>query len=126
MHNFVAVQRIAFLALAAGILAGCQMSGSQGSTVNGGGGYNGGNMAGVAIYGYSFSPSSVSFPAVNNVTVTWTNNDPVTHTVTSDTNAFVGGNVTPGGTFSLSFPTPGTYAYHCSIHTGMTGTIIVN
>lgn len=119
----MAVRRIALLTLGIGILYGCQMSGSQGTP---GGGYNGGNTAAVTISGYSFSPGSVSFPAANNVTVTWTNNDPVTHTVTSDTNAFAGANVTPGGTFSLSFPKAGTYAYHCSIHTSMTGTITVN
>ncbi len=119
------VLRIALLALGVGILFGCQMYGSQGGTVKGVG-WTGGSTAGVSISGYSFSPGSFSFPAANNVTVTWTNNDPVTHTVTSDTMGLFNATVTPGSTFSMAFPVAGTYSYHCSIHTYMTGTFTVN
>ncbi len=115
---------IAFVALAA--LYGCQMYGNQGGMVKGTG-FNGGNMAAVAISGYSFSPSSVSFPATNTVTVTWTNYDNVQHTVTSNTNLF-NATVDPGKTFSYIVPTtPGvTYSYHCTIHPYMTGSLTAN
>ena len=120
------IRRIAVLVLVGGLLYGCNMYSNQGATVKGTG-WTGGNMAGISISGYAFSPSSFSFPAANNVTVTWTNNDPVTHTVTSNTGNFTSsGNIGPGATYVLTFPSPGTYAYHCSIHTFMTGTITVN
>jgi plastocyanin len=31
----------------------------------------------------------------------------------------------PGATGSFTFTTPGTYAYHCTIHSFMKGTIVV-
>jgi plastocyanin len=58
--------------------------------------------------------------------VTWTNTDSVTHTVTSDNGVFGSGDLAPNATFSYTFNTTGTFAYHCSIHTYMTGTVIVH
>jgi plastocyanin len=77
----------------------------------------------VTIQGDAFSPPSVNVPA--GTTVHWTNHDSVTHTVTSDTGLFDGKNIGQNGTFSYTFNTKGTYSYHCSIHTFMKGTIIV-
>jgi plastocyanin len=34
--------------------------------------------------------------------------------------------MSPNETFSFTFTTPGTYTYHCSIHPGMVGTIVIN
>ena len=39
--------------------------------------------------------------------------------------AFTSGNLANGKTYSFTFTTPGTYAYHCAIHTYMKATIIV-
>ncbi len=108
------------------LVGACQGAGS--GTVVDGSGYMGGSTAGVSISGYAFRPSSVSFPGANLVTVTWTNNDVVTHTVTdtSGTPAFNSGDVAPGQTFSFAFPvTVKTYTYRCNIHPYMTGTITV-
>ncbi|HEU0050634.1 MAG TPA: cupredoxin domain-containing protein [Patescibacteria group bacterium] len=59
-------------------------------------------------------------------TVTWTNNDPFNnHTVTSNTGVFDSGVLAPTKTFSFTFPTAGSFSYHCSIHPGMQGTINV-
>jgi plastocyanin len=58
-------------------------------------------------------------------TVTWTNSDAVAHTSTSDTTGWNSGTVAPGGQFSFTFQTPGRYAYHCTIHPGMIGTVVV-
>jgi plastocyanin len=58
-------------------------------------------------------------------TVVWMNNDNTTHTATSDGRVWDSGPIAPGGTFSQTFPTAGTFPYHCSIHPGMTGTITV-
>jgi plastocyanin len=110
-----------------GILCGCQMYGSMGGgTTVKGPGWISGSTAGVSISNFSFSPGSFSFPAANTVTVTWTNNDSVAHTVTSDASLFDSGSIPPGGTFSRTFPSTGMFSYHCSIHPSMTGTITVN
>jgi plastocyanin len=58
-------------------------------------------------------------------TVTWTNNDLVVHTSTSDNGAWNSGNIAPGGTFSTTLDTAGTFVYHCAIHPGMVGTVTV-
>jgi plastocyanin len=77
----------------------------------------------VSIEGMAFNPQTLTVAV--NTTVTWTNNDGVTHTVTSDSSVFNSGNLVAGGTFSYKFTTVGTFTYHCSIHQYMTGTVIV-
>ncbi|MGZ3707482.1 MAG: plastocyanin/azurin family copper-binding protein [Bdellovibrionota bacterium] len=49
-------------------------------------------------------------------TVTWTNNDSVPHTATSDTGAFDSGSIPPGQSYSFTFSQAGDFPYHCSIH----------
>jgi plastocyanin len=71
----------------------------------------------------AFNPTSLTVAV--NATVTWTNKDAMTHNVTSDSGLFVSGNINPGGTYSHQFTSAGTYTYRCTIHTGMTGRIIV-
>ena len=94
-----------------------------------GGGYggtgNGGNNTGnsVSIKGFAFSVNSLSVKP--GTTVTWTNNDATTHTVTADDASFDSGNVAPGASFSHTFNSTGTFAYHCSIHTTMTAKVVV-
>src|SRR5439155_3721941 len=58
-------------------------------------------------------------------TINWWNEGPSAHTTTSDTGVWDSGNVNPGGTFQFTFYSPGTYPYHCNLHPGMTGTIVV-
>jgi plastocyanin len=58
-------------------------------------------------------------------TVTWTNTDSVSHTSTSDATGWNSGAVAPGGQFSFAFQTGGTFPYHCSIHPGMVGRVVV-
>ncbi len=78
----------------------------------------------VSISNYAFSPSSITVVIGVNNTVTWTNNDPVTHTVTADDKSF-DQTLTSGQTFTQTFTTAGTFTYHCTIHTYMTGTVKV-
>jgi len=59
-------------------------------------------------------------------TVTWMNTDSISHTSTSDANAWNSGIVAPGGQFSFAFQTAGTFQYHCAIHPGMVGTVVVH
>jgi plastocyanin len=79
--------------------------------------------ASVTIKDLEFTPATVTI-AVGG-TVTWTNNGPSTHTVTADDGSFDSGNLSQGKTFSHTFQTAGTFAYHCSIHPFMTATVIV-
>jgi hypothetical protein len=48
------------------------------------------------------------------------------HTSTSDQAAWDSGTVAPGGHFSFMFQNAGTFSYHCTIHPGMIGTIVVH
>jgi len=57
--------------------------------------------------------------------VCWQNSSSVTHTVTDDGGAF-DTNLPVGQIFLHTYPTAGTYTYHCKIHAGMTGSIKVN
>jgi plastocyanin len=72
----------------------------------------------------AFAPDSLDVTAGS--TVTWTNTDSVTHTSTSDNGAWNSGNIGSGKQFSVSFPTAGTFSYHCTIHPGMVGTVVVH
>jgi LPXTG-motif cell wall-anchored protein len=58
-------------------------------------------------------------------TVTWTDKSDTAHTVTSDTGAFGSSPVQPNQTFRFTFSQAGSFAYHCSIHPYMHGTIVV-
>ena len=71
----------------------------------------------------AYAPDDLSVAA--GTTVTWTNTDSVSHTSTSDANGWNSGIVPPGGRFSFAFQAPGTYSYHCRIHPGMVGTVVV-
>ena len=78
---------------------------------------------GVTIHNFAFGPSSI----VVNVgdTVTWTNQDGVAHTATARDGSFDTGNIGPSRSGSHTFTTAGTFAYVCSIHPFMHGTVVV-
>ena len=74
---------------------------------------------------WCFSPNPIRITVGS--TVTWNNATGVTHTSTSDTGAWNTGNIASGATSSaVSFPTAGTFTYHCAIHPSMTGSVIVS
>jgi plastocyanin len=74
---------------------------------------------------WCFSPNPIRITAGS--TVTWSNTTGPTHTSTSDTGAWNTGNIAPGTSSSaVSFPTAGTFTYHCAIHPTMTGSVIVS
>ncbi|MCW3111161.1 MAG: hypothetical protein JWQ09_5667 [Segetibacter sp.] len=58
-------------------------------------------------------------------TITWTNNDAMIHTVSADDNSFTSANLNKGDTYSHTFNDPGTVAYRCKIHPGMTASVTV-
>jgi plastocyanin len=71
----------------------------------------------------AFTPGELSVTA--GTTVTWTNTDTVSHTSTSNAAGWNSGTLAPGRQFSFAFQTAGTFPYHCAIHPGMVGTVIV-
>ena len=78
----------------------------------------------VRIKGLAFQPSTMTVPA--GTVVIWHNEDGTDHTVTSDVQGlFDSGVLGAGKKFSFSFGTPGSYSYHCNIHTNMHGVIVV-
>ena len=78
----------------------------------------------VEISGFSFSPSTLTISVGDSVI--WTNMDSATHTITSDSgNELDSETFSNGNSYSHTFTTAGTYAYHCNIHTSMKGTIVV-
>jgi plastocyanin len=92
-----------------------------------GGGTSGTGVQGaneVLIQNMAFTPATITVNA--GTTVTWTNKDAIAHTVTSDNGLFNSGNIGSNGTYSYTFPAAGSFPYHCSIHTTMKGTVVVN
>jgi plastocyanin len=77
----------------------------------------------VTIKNFAFNPGSLSVKVGQ--TVTWTNSDTTTHTVTADDGSFDSGHVAVGTTFQQTFSKAGTFTYHCNIHASMKGTITV-
>ncbi|MGH2560947.1 MAG: cupredoxin domain-containing protein, partial [Thermomicrobiales bacterium] len=76
------------------------------------------------IAGSAFSVPSLIVAAGD--TVTWTNRDPVAHTVSFEDMALGDSPVLEqGDAFSITFDTPGSYSYICNPHPFMTGMVVV-
>ena len=71
----------------------------------------------------AYNPNPVAISA--GMSVTWVNNDTIAHTSTSDNGAWDSGSLAPGASFSKTFPSAGTFQYHCTIHPNMVGTVTV-
>jgi plastocyanin len=91
------------------------------TVIVGGGSYN--NSPYVSIANMAFNPQTIYVS--RGTTVSWTNNDSMSHTVTSDTNNFGSAVLNSGQSYSYTFNSSGTYHYHCAIHPSMTGTVVV-
>ena len=77
----------------------------------------------VSIVDNAFDPTTIAADADD--TVNWTNNGAVTHTVTFD-NGKDCGMLASGDMLAVLFLSPGTYAYHCTIHSVMRATVTVS
>ena len=71
---------------------------------------------------YWFEPTYKTVPV--GTTVTWTNGDDESHTVTSDLGLF-DQEIWPGDSWSYTFGQPGVYFYYCQPHDWMIGEITV-
>jgi plastocyanin len=69
-----------------------------------------------------YTPSAIQVSAGSSVT--WTNNDSVMHTVTSDGN-FDSGFIQAGQQWSYAFESHGIYNYYCTLHPWMKGAVDV-
>jgi plastocyanin len=74
----------------------------------------------------AFSPNPFTQSAATRTEVIWANDDGTTHRVVSDAPLFDSGNLGNGATYTFNFTAPGTYTYHCSIHPGMVGSIVID
>jgi plastocyanin len=77
----------------------------------------------ILIKDFAFSPTPLHVKTTTTVTVV--NNDATTHTLTANNRVFDTGELNPGARTTISIARPGNYAYHCSIHPYMTGTITI-
>jgi len=103
---------VAALALA---LAACSSSSKSGASGSG--------SAVITMQNTSFK---VAGPVKAGATVNIKNNDPFTHTVTSDDGTSFNVSVDGGKTATITAPSKaGTYKFHCNIHSTMHATLTV-
>jgi plastocyanin len=79
----------------------------------------------VRISGYMFAPNPLAVHVGD--TITWTNEDPAPHDITSLSGPTRIGSpkVSKGQSFTWTATTPGTYRYYCSIHPDMKAALTV-
>jgi len=74
---------------------------------------------------WNFNPQHIKVVLGVNNTVTWVSHSLAYDTVTGQNSSLSSGSIPPGGTFTYTFSSPGTYPYRCVYHPWMTGTIAV-
>ena len=75
------------------------------------------------VQDFMFRPTRIEVAA--GTTVVWTNGGQVAHTVTAEDGSFDTGPIEAGQRRAMTFPTPGTYPFHCTPHPFMRGEIVV-
>jgi plastocyanin len=77
----------------------------------------------VQVDNFTFGPATLTVPV--NSTVTWVNKDDLPHVIASNEGVFKSKALDTDDKYSYTFTKAGTYAYFCSIHPKMVGTIVV-
>lgn len=78
----------------------------------------------VKINNFQFNPSTLTIK--KGESVTWTNEDSVSHAIKGDSlSSLSSDSFSKGQSYTFTFNEAGTFQYHCSIHSTMKGTIIV-
>lgn len=78
----------------------------------------------VTISNFAYSPATITVAPGD--TVTWRNNDSAPHTVTSNSGSELNSpQLSQGQTYEHVFSAAGSFAYHCTIHPSMQGTVAV-
>jgi plastocyanin len=122
----IAVAAVVTVACSAVAVAAAVTTEESGPAAGGSGGTPGSGPAEqVTIRNFAFDPPELTISV--GTTVTWTNDDNTTHTVTGrDNDVIASPDLDQGDTYSVTFSQAGTFHYLCSIHTNMTGTVTVN
>lgn len=81
------------------------------------------NPAQVAIAKFAYGPNEIT--VAPGTTVVWTNQDETPHTVTSKDRSFSSKGLDTGDRFEHTFSGEGDFAYLCTVHPYMTGTVHV-
>lgn len=81
------------------------------------------STAEVRIDNFVYGPADLS--VATGTTVTWTNQDDLPHTVTSNDKIFTSKALDTDQKFSYTFTKAGTYPYYCTIHPKMTAKVVV-
>jgi plastocyanin len=76
------------------------------------------------IVQFAFVPATLDVPA--GTEVSWRNDDPAPHTVTSADGAFDSLQLDQGEAYSVVLDAPGVYLYRCEIHPTMVGEVRVH
>lgn len=77
----------------------------------------------IEVRNFFFAPRDLTIK--KGTKITWVNQDDVIHTSTSDTGIWDSGDIAAQKSWSRTFNEVGTYAYHCTPHPYMIGTITV-
>ncbi len=72
-----------------------------------------------------YTPADITVVIGVNNTVVWANNDDMPHTVTALDGSFDSANLNPGKSFVHTFTNSGVFAYTCTYHRWMNGTVTV-
>ena len=78
----------------------------------------------VVIRAFAFTPATDSVRVGD--TVLWTNQDVVPHTATSRSGGFDSGTLEAGQAWRYTASAAGTFAYECTLHPTMKGTLVVH
>jgi plastocyanin len=108
------------VALAAAVLTLSVTDDATGAAAARGSGTGGAGVA-VTIRDFKYAPNPIVVRA--GATVTVTNDDATVHTLTADDGKFDTGALDGGASMTIHVPAPGTYKYHCDVHSYMKGTI---
>jgi plastocyanin len=76
----------------------------------------------VNIKDFKYKPPTIGINPGDRVV--WVNSDKVKHTATKG-GSFTTGKIKPGSAVAVRFSSKGTYRYHCTLHEGMFGKIVV-
>ncbi len=78
----------------------------------------------IAMLDFVFDPVTLTVPL--GASVTWVNQGAALHTATAEDGSFDSGFLATGESFTMRFDREGSFPYLCTLHPGMTGTIIVD
>jgi plastocyanin len=130
-----AVTAIALAVLVSGVIMALAMAGQMNGMMGGMMGSRGsdgtsqgvvvdqGSAVQIAIRNFAFVPGNISVRA--GAKVTWTNEDDAPHNATDRAGGWETDTLSKGDSGTLTFDTPGTYEYFCTVHPSMRAALTV-